>query len=173
MIKYTLDIAQFWHYTMSKFSAKIDLITKLCAEYEQRSLYQHLKELGIPNNLTDEQIRRKLRQMAGLYHPDRSNGDTKMFQKIMDAYKALEKFRESNKGIADLPVVKQTPKIDKKIPVDTSKINELIDKYSLPPDSTERTQEQIGGPLKDPIPHALNSPWGSWYNEYKKDRPIT
>ena len=51
---------------------------------------QALSVLGLPLHATPEQIKRRYRQLAKRYHPDRG-GDQREMQKIIQAYEFLKK----------------------------------------------------------------------------------
>lgn len=53
---------------------------------------QALAVLGLPANATPEQIKRRYRQLAKRYHPDRG-GDPRQMQRIIAAYEFLMKER--------------------------------------------------------------------------------
>lgn len=55
---------------------------------------QALAVLGLPPNATPEQIKRRYRQLAKRYHPDRG-GDQREMQRIISAYEFLKKERTS------------------------------------------------------------------------------
>lgn len=56
---------------------------------------QALAVLGLPAHATPEQIKRRYRQLAKRYHPDRG-GDPREMQRIIAAYELLMK--EQHKG---------------------------------------------------------------------------
>jgi len=56
---------------------------------------QALAVLGLPSHATPEQIKRRYRQLAKRYHPDRG-GDPREMQRIIAAYELLTK--EQHKG---------------------------------------------------------------------------
>lgn len=51
---------------------------------------QALSVLGLPTNATQQQIKRRYRQLAKRYHPDRG-GDPRQMQRIIAAYEFLMK----------------------------------------------------------------------------------
>lgn len=52
-------------------------------------MINHYQTLGIPLTSTPEQIRSAYRRLAKQFHPDVAGGDTARFQKIVEAYDAL------------------------------------------------------------------------------------
>ncbi|GCE49530.1 DnaJ-like protein [Thermosporothrix hazakensis] len=51
---------------------------------------QALSVLGLPLNATPQQIKRRYRQLAMRYHPDRG-GDPRQMQRVIEAYNILMK----------------------------------------------------------------------------------
>jgi len=51
---------------------------------------QALDVLGLPPNATNQQIKRRYRELAKKYHPDRG-GDPREMQRIIAAYQSLMK----------------------------------------------------------------------------------
>ncbi len=45
--------------------------------------------LGIPDNASEEEIKKAFRELAKKYHPDRPGGDAEKFKKIVEAYRVL------------------------------------------------------------------------------------
>lgn len=119
---------------MSKNFSNIDLIYKLCIQYESKSLFEELKDLGIDPSLPEKEIKRKLRDLAVKNHPDREFGDEKMFKNVMKIY---ERFM-SNK-------------------LDNSKLTNILDKYS-PMKQTMPEMKPV-----EPLPKINKHPWGNWY----------
>lgn len=49
----------------------------------------YYKILGVTKNASDEEIKKAYRRLAHKYHPDKPDGDEKMFKKINEAYQVL------------------------------------------------------------------------------------
>jgi DnaJ-class molecular chaperone len=49
----------------------------------------HYSTLGLSKTATPDEIKRAYRKLASQHHPDKSGGDTAMFQKIEEAYRIL------------------------------------------------------------------------------------
>lgn len=45
--------------------------------------------LGVPEDASEEEIKRAFRELAKKYHPDRPGGDAEKFKKIVEAYRVL------------------------------------------------------------------------------------
>ena len=61
-----------------------------------------LRDLGLPEDATDSQIKNRYRKLAKENHPDRNRGNEKeasnRFMKIQEAYETLQKYRTLRKG---------------------------------------------------------------------------
>ena len=57
----------------------------------QENTNNYYKILGVNENATEQDIKEAYRRLVHVYHPDKNDGDDKMFKKINEAYNALIK----------------------------------------------------------------------------------
>ena len=54
-----------------------------------------LEELGLPRMVTAKEVKKRYRELARRYHPDRPGGDPERMQRIQRAYELLREYMEN------------------------------------------------------------------------------
>ena len=60
-----------------------------------REIEEALETLGLPKMVTAREVKRRYRELAKRYHPDRPEGDAEKMESIQQAYELLKSYMEN------------------------------------------------------------------------------
>lgn len=63
-------------------------------EASAKKIQEALEVLGLPTMVTRKEVKKRYRELARRYHPDRPGGDTEKMAEVQRAYELLETYME-------------------------------------------------------------------------------
>ncbi|WP_456430492.1 J domain-containing protein [Nitratifractor sp.] len=64
-------------------------------QHTTREIQDALERLGLPRMVTAREVKRRYRELARRYHPDRPGGDAEKMRGVQEAYDLLREYMEN------------------------------------------------------------------------------